>query len=177
MKKILILVLVIAIFLVPSAFAQFRLDMGLDIPVQMGIHISELTNSTDTSVNILEKYTFLLPEATGSYQVSLGPVKLGAGVQLYTLILESIAWPVVYGELDLSPVVLSAKVGGLGFLVFGLYNHSGTGDVLIPDINVAYKLGKSFRLGVGVMGFTGKDMHTDNVPYLIYLSGRFSMLF
>ncbi len=177
MKKIVLFILIITVFLVPSAFAQFRLDLGLQIPVKMGIKFPDSSGIDSTSINILDKYTFLLPEATGSYQVALGPVKFGAGVQLYSLILESIAWPVVFAELDLSPIVINAKVGGLAYVLFGIKNDAGTGDLVIPEINIAYKLGKSFRVGVGAMGFTSKNFDTGTIPYLIYLGGSFSTTF
>ncbi len=177
MKKTFFLILILAFLMTSGVFAQFRLDMGLKIPVKMGVHFSDLSSGEDTSVDILDKYTFLVPEVTGSYQVSLGPVNMGAGIQLYTFILESIAWPIVFAEIDLSPIVINAKIGGFGFLVFGLYNDGVTGNVLIPDINAAFKLGKSLRIGLGVMGFTGKEFNSDAVPYLIYLSGSLSMLF
>lgn len=177
MKKILLFIMLITLFLVPSAFAQYRIDMGIKVPAKMGIHFSDLSSDDDTSVDILDKYTFLVPEITGSYQMALGPIKMGAGVEMYTFIIESIAWPMVFAELDLSKIVINAKVGGLGFLVFGLYNHADTADILIPDIYSAVKLGKSFRLGLGVMGFTGKEFTSDAVPYIVYLSGSLSMLF
>lgn len=177
MKKVVFLILAISVLLVPSVFAQFRLDMGIKIPVKMGINFSDVSDVSSTSVNILDKYTFLLPEASGSYQFDLGPVKLGAGLQLYSLILESIAWPMVFAELDLSPIVINAKIGGLAYLLFGLYNDAGTGDLLMPEINVAFKLGKSFRLGGGAMFFTSKDFNDIALPYLLYLGGSFSTTF
>ncbi len=177
MKKMALMVLVIVVFLAPSAFAQFRIDLGLDIPVRMGVQSSDLTTSSDSTIDVLDDYTFLLPEATGSYQMSFGPLKVGAGIQLYSFILESIAWPVIYGEIDFSRFVLTAKGGGLGFLVFGLYTNGTTSNVIIPDINLSYRLGKSFRLGIGVTGFTGSDLNTSGIPYMIYLSGKTSILF
>ncbi len=177
MKKTVFFIVIISILLVPSVFAQFRLDMGIKIPVKMGINFSDASGISSTSVNILDKYTFLLPEASGSYQFALGPIKVGAGLQMYSLILESIVWPMVFAELDLSPIVINAKIGGLGYLLFGLYNDAGTGDLLMPEINVAFKLGKSFRLGGGVMFFTSKDFNNTAQPYLLYLGGSFSTTF
>ncbi len=177
MKKKILFILAAALLLVPSAFAEYRLDMGIKIPTIMGVHFSDLSDEEDTSTNILDDYTFLVPEITGSYQMAVGPIKMGAGVEMYTFIFESIAWPMVFAELDLSRVVFNAKLGGLGFLVFGLYNHTDTANVVIPDIYGAVKLGKSLRLGLGVMGFTGKEFSSDALPYIFYLAGSLSMVF
>ena len=151
MKKMIFLVLIITVFFVPSAFAQFRLDLGADVIVSAGIKNSGLDD--DPTVDVISNYVIPIPEATFSYQFPVGPVNLGAGLQFYTAILESITWPVIFAELDLSPVVVSIKTGGLGFLIFGLASDSFTGDVLISDLNAAYKLGKSFRLGLGAKIF------------------------
>ncbi len=177
MKKMIFLVLIIAVLIVPSAFAQFRLDMGIKVPLKMGVNFSELSGGTDTAVNVIENFTFLFPEVSGTYQFALGPLKVGAGLQMYTLILESIAWPMAFVELDLSPVVINAKIGGLAYLLFGFYNYADTGNLVIPEINAYFKLGKSFRLGGGVMVFTSKDLATDALPYVLYLGGSFSTTF
>ena len=175
MKKIIFLVLILTVFLVPAAFTQFRLDLGADVIVSAGIKNSGLDD--DPTVNVISKYIIPIPEATFSYQFPLGPINLGAGLQFYTAILESITWPIVYAELDLSPFVVSLKTGGLGFLIFGLASDSFTGDVLVSDLNAAFKLGKSFRLGLGAKIITGKDLNLSNVPYIFYISGRFSTIF
>ena len=179
MKKTVFFILIVLI-IVPSAFSQFRLDMGVKVPVSLGVKFSELAGNTDTSYNIIKNFTFLFPEVAGTYQFNLGPVKLGAGVQLYTLILESIAWPMAFAEFDFSPViplVVNAKLGGLAYMLFGLYNHAGTGNLVIPELNAYFKLGKSFRLGGGVMVFTSKDFTSDTFPYALYLTGNFSTTF
>ncbi len=179
MKKIILFILIV-LLIAPAAFSQFRLDMGVKVPVSMGVKFSELSSGTDSSVNILENFTFLFPEASGTYQLALGPLKIGAGVQLYTLILESIAWPMAFAEVDFSPVVpivINAKMGGGAFLMFGLYTHGDTANLFMPEVNAYVKLGKTFRLGGGVMMFTNKDLATDAVPYVLYLGGSFSTTF
>ncbi len=179
MKKIAFIIL-IALIIVPSAFSQFRLDMGVKVPVSLGIKFSELSGNTDTSYSVIDDFTFLFPEVSGTYQFAAGPIKLGAGVQIYTLILESIAWPMAFAEFDFSPLiplVVNAKLGGLAYMVFGLYNHADTGDLVIPEVNAYFKLSKSFRLGGGVMIFTSKNFATDALPYALYLAGSFSTTF
>ncbi len=179
MKKIILFILII-VLVVPAAFSQIRLDMGVKVPVSMGVKFSDLDSDTESSVNIIENFTFLFPEVSGTYQFALGPLKLGAGIQLYTLILESIAWPMAFAEVDFSPlvpIVINAKMGGGAFLMFGLYNHGDTGNLFMPEVNAYVKLGKTFRLGGGVMMFTNKDLADDAVPYILYLGGSFSTTF
>ncbi len=177
MKK-LILIGIIILMVIPGAFAQFRIDLAIDVPVKLGVSVSDLNGgSANESVDVLEFGTFPIPEALFAYQTSLGPVKVGAGIRVFSLILESIAWPHLYTELDLSPIVINAGIGGGGFMLFGLYNNVDTANLLIPDMHIAYKFGDTFRLGIGAMGFTGNDLNTDVLPYIVYLTGRFSLLF
>ena len=177
MKK-LVLIGIIILMVIPGAFAQFRIDLAIDVPAKIGISVSDLDGgSTNESIDVLEFGTFPVPEALFAYQTSLGPVKVGGGIRVFSLILESIAWPHIYAELDLSPIVINAGIGGGGFMLFGLYNNVDTANLLIPDLHIAYKFGNTFRLGIGAMGFTGSDIYSDAFPYMIYLTGRFSILF
>ena len=177
MKK-LILFGIIILMVIPGAFAQFRIDLAIDVPVKIGISVSDLEGgSTNESIDVLEFGTFPVPEALFAYQTALGPVKVGGGVRVFSLILESIAWPHIYSEIDLSPIVINAGIGGGAFMMFGLYNDVNTASLFIPDMHIAYKFGDTFRLGIGAMGFTGNDIYSDAFPYMIYLTGRFSLLF
>ena len=177
MKKIIFLVL-ITFIAISGAFAQFRIDLAIDVPVKIGVSISDLDGgSSNESIDVLEFGTFPVPEALFAYQTNLGPVKVGGGIRVFSLILESVAWPHIYAELDLSPIVINAGIGGGGFLVFGLFNDANTGNLFIPDMHIAYKFGDTFRLGIGAIGFIGSDIGPDAFPYMIYLTGRFSILF
>lgn len=177
MKK-LILFGIIILMVIPGAFAQFRIDLAIDVPVKIGVSVSDLEGeSSNESIDVLDFGTFPIPEALFAYQTSLGPVKVGGGIRVFSLILESIAWPQIYTEFDLSPIVIHAGIGGGGFMMFGLYNSIDTASLFIPDMHIAYKFGDTFRLGIGAMGFTGSDIGPDAFPYVIYLTGRFSILF
>ena len=179
MKK-LVLFGIIILMVIPGAFAQFRIDLAIDVPVKIGITVSDLDGgSTDESIDVLEFGTFPVPEALFAYQTSLGPVKIGGGIRVFSLILESIAWPHIYSELSFSPIpiVINAGIGGGGFMMFGIVNSMETANLFIPDMHIAYKFGDTFRLGIGAMGFTGSDIGPDAFPYMIYLTGRFSLIF
>lgn len=165
MKKAIILAALAAMLAVP-AFAQWHVDIGAEIPFLVGV--------TDTSSDYGEflNYMFLVPTGTIAYNFGLGPLNLGVGGKLYTLIVESIVYPIAYVELDFDPMVVNLTAGGFGFLFFGLMNSFETGALLIPELSVQFKLGKSFRLGAGVMTFIG-DMNQSTFPYIAYATAKF----
>lgn len=167
-KKSILVALLIAALAAP-AFAGWQLDIGAEIPVRVGITDS----SVDEDYGDYLDFLFLLPTGTISYSFGFGPLSLGVGGKLYTLIVESIIYPVVYAELDFDPVVVNFTTGGLGFLFFGLSTFFDTGALLIPDLSVMFKLGKSFRLGVGAMTFIGTDISQDYFPYILYGTAKF----
>jgi hypothetical protein len=177
MKKI-ILVGIITFIFISGAFAQFRLDLAIDVPVLIGITAETGDTTIDESINILKDIgTFPFPTAMAAYQFSFGPINTGVGIKGYSLILESVFWPIIYAEVDLHPIVIHANVGGLGFLYFGLGTGGTTSSLIIPDFHIAYKLGKTFRLGLGAMALSGIEGLGSVTPYSIYLTGRFSLLF
>jgi len=97
---------------------------------------------------------------------------------LYDSIFLSVAWAYSYVELDLSPIVINAGVGGGAFMVFGLpANDITTANVILPDMHIAYKFGDTFRLGIGAVGIAGEIFPDNALPVLFYLTGRFSILF
>jgi len=179
MKKMIFLVLIITVLIVPAAFAQFRIDMAIDVPKAGGFATDGDTELVSEVSDFFNEYTFPIPEAAFLYQYSFGsiPVHVGGGLRVFSLILESMAWPIIYAELDLSPFIIHTNVGGLGFMYFGILNGTTTSSLLMPDLHVAYKFGETFRLGLGAMAFTGIDGLDGVTPYAIYLTGRFSILF
>ena len=178
MKKLLLFGIII-LLVIPGAFAQFRIDLAIDIPKAGGFATDGDTEFISEVSEFFNEYTFPIPEATFAYQYSFGsiPLHVGGGLRVFSLILESVAWPIIYAELDLSPIVIHTNVGGLGFLYFGLLNGSTTSSLLMPDIHVAYKFGETFRLGLGAIAFTGIEGLDGVTPYAFYLTGRFSILF
>jgi hypothetical protein len=174
MKKIVFFGIII-LMVIPGVFAQVRLDLAIDIPVTIGITADTGDDTIDESINFLKDIgTFTFPTAMAAYQWSFGPVKTGVGLKGYSMIIESVFWPVIYAEVDLSPIVIHANIGGLGFLYFGLGTGTTTSSLIIPDFHIAYKFGKTFRLGIGAMALPGIDGLEGITPYSIYLTGRFS---
>jgi hypothetical protein len=177
MKK-LILFGIIILMVIPGAFAQIRLDLAIDVPVIIGITAESSDDTINESIDILKDIgTFPFPTAMAAYQFSFGPINTGVGLKGYSIIFETVFWPVVYAEVDLSPIVIHANFGGLGFLYFGLGTGATTSSLIIPDFHIAYKFGDTFRLGLGAMALNGIEGFESATPYSIYLTGRFSLLF
>jgi len=176
MKK-LILIGIIILLLIPGAFAQVRLDLAIEVPRAAGFSSDSGNDFFDGATDFFAKYPITVPSAMAAYQFSFGKISTGVGLKAYTAILLSLAWPYAYAEFDLSPIVINAGVGGGAFLMFGVLNEINTANVFLPDMHIAYKFGDTFRLGIGAIGFAGSDLNIDGFPYMIYLTGRFSILF
>lgn len=154
------------------ASAQFRLDANIQIPFYMGINLDAFGYSGGTSIGQFLPF----PSVEATYQVGGGPLHFGVGLRAYTFIIESIAWPDAFLELELHPFVIRADVGGGAWLLFGLYNNAATAAMVIPQLDVSWKLSDWFRLGVGVIAVAPFEA-LGNFGYAAYVSGRFTALF
>lgn len=175
MKKTLVAFLLVAVLAVPSAFAQFRADIGINAPFLVGI---EVVNEAGEPEPYQIPAFLPIPYAQIAYNFNLGMVNLGLGLKAYTAIIASMLYPVAYAEIDVDPIVISATLGG-GFYAFLVLTES-TADfapLLIPDLSVHFKLGKSFRLGLGALTFYNSEIEQDIFPYLIYFSAKFTLDF
>lgn len=157
-KRRLIVFVALAVMLAGAvhAGAQLRLDIDINDPVYFGY------TASGSSQGAWNPYPYIpIPDAKLMYQFSLGPVNLGAGVRVFSLIIENFLYPELYAELNLGPVAINASVGGLAFLEFGLLstalaeagisNLNGFQSVILPDLSVSFKLTNVFRLGGGVL--------------------------
>ena len=178
MKRIVLLAVFITVLVFP-AFSQVRLDLGVDIP--MNIYVvgaGEIESSSDVG-SFLRDHIFPFPEAGLYYQFSVGPLKLAPGVRVFTLIFESVLWPNLMAEIQLDPVFIQAQLGGLLFVFFGLANDAQYGEVFFPDLSIWIGLGKErrFRLGGGVLGMYLPDLTTEGIAVVPYIGGKVSLLF
>lgn len=175
MKRILVILMVLLALAATPAVAQWRVDLGVNIPAVVGFSVSDIGTgeSANESVNILETLTIVLPEVGVSYYGSVGPVTLGGGLRGFTFLVQTLGYPYLYAEMELGPVVGQFSVGGLLFPYFGIVNGMGAESVVIPDLSAYLKLGENFRLGAGAAALMGLETGTDAFPYLIYLSGKF----
>ncbi len=170
MKKAMLLAALIAVVAVPSAFADWRVDIGADVLIYAGIGGTPLGDD----MGAFAQYIIPFPNGTISYSFDLGVISLGVGAKLYTFILINIVSPVVYAELDLSPVVVNLSVWGGGFLIFGLANGFYSQPILIPDLSAMFKIGKTMRIGPGIMFPVFLSEDVDAFPYVIYAAVKFN---
>ena len=171
MRKIIIIAALAAVLALP-AMADWRLDIGAVVPRGVGLSSG---GSMNTNLDIFNKYIIPLPEAGIYYKGDIGMLQLGIGARAFTFILETIAWPNAYAELNVGPLAVEAQFGGGAFALFGVTPAtSGAGKVFIPDVSAWIKLGKNgtFRLGVGAIGLYIPDWLGDSVPFLFYLGGK-----
>jgi hypothetical protein len=179
MKRIVFLILILVVLGITPAVAQWRADLGLNIPASVGISARDVTTGEtfNESTSILDVITILLPEASFSYNGSLGPVTLGGGIRGFTFLIQSFGFPYLYAEMELGPVVGQFSMGGLLFPYFGIINGVGSASVVIPDLSGYFKIGESFRIGAGVAAIMGLEAEMEAFPYIVYFSGKFVLNF
>jgi hypothetical protein len=178
MKRIIILVAFLAVLSVP-AFSQFRLDLGVDIPMTIGVIGSGELDTSNEAGEFLRSHWLPFPEAGLYYQFDLGLIKLAPGIRVFTFILESVIWPNLMMEIALDPVFIQAQVGGLLFAFFGLANDAQYGEVFFPDLSVWFGLGKQrrFRIGAGAIGLYWPELTTEGMAFAPYIGAKVSLLF
>ncbi|MDX9826837.1 MAG: hypothetical protein RBT73_03745 [Spirochaetia bacterium] len=172
MKKRWFLLGLVLILSTSMAFAEFRFELGAQIPIGAGALTSSLNLSSDYA-DIVSVAGFLpIPTVSVLFQGELGSFKLGGGLRIYSLILASIAYPQIQAELGLGDVSLDFSLGGL---LLGYYAIGGLGgiegiDLLLPELSLWYSLGarKLFRLGVGAIGLIPTDFNISGLPFLFY---------
>jgi len=172
MKKYALIAVFAALCLV-SVSAQVRLDLGIDIPLR----ISAVLEGSEMAEGENIPYTLPFPSAGLYYTLGAGPLNLGFGARMYSLVLVSALWPNVIAELDLGPAVLQAQLGGGAFLFFGLISSTQTGAVFIPDLSAWFKLGKTLRIGGGVMGLFIEDLADAALPVVFYVGAKAAIRF
>jgi hypothetical protein len=175
MKRIALFSFLAAISLAPI-FAQVRMDFGFDIPRGLGAIADGGMEDFREAGEFLDQFILPFPEAGLYYQWSAGPVNFGAGVRVFTLILESIYWPNAYVELELERFAFQFQLGGGLFGMFGVFSHIETGAVAIPDLSAWFKIGRSFRIGGGGIGLMLPEV-SNNMIFAYYLGAKFAILF
>ncbi|MFP4549291.1 MAG: hypothetical protein ACLFNT_00680 [Spirochaetales bacterium] len=173
MKRRLVIFLALIGLAATPLVAQFRADVGINVPRRIGFTDTSLDGELESaSFNLLEVFTLVLPEVSISYTGEVGPLTLGGGFRGFTFILQSLLYPHLFAEVELGPVVTGLSVGGGVFPFIGLYNSIETAGIFIPDLKVQAKLGETFRLGGGVAAILGIG-DGGGAPFLVYLSGIF----
>ena len=173
MKKI-VFSLVLALAIIAPAMADWRIDIGFDIPRGLGGLAEGEAVISEEAGDFFDQYIFPFPEAGVYYQKEFGALRVGGGLRVFTFILESVYWPNAFVELDLGKVVFAFQLGGGLFGMFGLYNDLQTGQVLIPDLSAWFKIGSAFRLGGGALGVMLPELG-DAVVFAYYLGAKFAI--
>jgi hypothetical protein len=176
MKRTVVVAALLAVLAFP-AFSQLRIDIGVDVPMTLGVIGNGEVNTSNEAGDFLRSHIFPFPEASLYYQFSAGPLTIAPGVRCFTFIFESVLWPNVMAELELGPVFLQAQLGGLLFVAFGLYSNADFGQVLLPDLSAWVGIGKErrFRLGGGVIGLFLPDLTTSGMGIAPYLGGKIAL--
>lgn len=172
MKKFIAVAVIASLGLV-TVPAQLRLDMGIDIPLR----ISAVMEGSELADGGNVPWTLPFPSAGLYYTIGAGPLNLGLGARMYSLILVSALWPNVIAELEVGSAVLAAQLGGGAFMFFGLLSDIQTGSVFIPDLSAWLKVGKTLRVGGGVMGLFIEDLAESAMPVVFYLGAKAAIRF
>jgi hypothetical protein len=178
MKRVILIGALIAVLAFP-VFSQVRLDIGVDIPMTIGVLGGGDFDTSNEAGEFLRGHWLPFPEAALYYQFDLGPLKLAPGLRAFSFILETVMWPNLMAELAFDPVFVQVQVGGLLFALFGLGNDFQYGEVFFPDLSVWFGLGKErrFRLGGGVIGLYWPELTTEGMGFAPYIGGKVSLLF
>jgi hypothetical protein len=177
MKRRHVVAVVVAVMLCAeavSAGAQLRFDFAIALPVFQGINLGDFGISGGTTAS---QYLFLLPTIEASYQIGEGPVRFGVGAKAVTFILESLAWPTSFVEIDLNQMVIRGELGGGLFVSFGRVNEvpHGSWTWVVPQIDVGFRLTNWFRPSIGIIALAPFD-NMNNFGFLLYLNARFIIL-
>ena len=169
-KKITIIALVLVLMgaALPLA-ADSQVDIGLHIPYYIGIE------TEDEDAGAALDYAFLVPDLKYNYFFNESGIRLGVGARLFTVILESMVYPIVTVETDIGQFRFSGHVGGGAFVFFGLYNDVQTAKIILPEVSVAYRFSDSFSVGTGAtLFFAPEAADFNNFAYIGDVFARFT---
>src|SRR6056297_361798 len=170
-KTVVIGLIVILLGVVLPAAADSQVDIAIHIPYYVGVEAEDAEG-----MGAALEYIFPVPDFKYNYFFNESGIKLGVGARLFTVILESMAYPIVTLETDVGPFTLSGHVGGGVFLFFGLFNDIGTGHYYIPEVSVAYRFSESFSIGTGAgFFFAPEAADISNFAYIGDLFARFNI--
>jgi|SRR6056297_2129054 len=168
-KTVIIGLVVILLGAALPAAADSQVDIGLHIPYYIGI------DTEDEDAGAALDYAFLVPDLKYNYFLNESGIRLGVGVRLFTVILESMVYPIVTVETDIGQFRLSGHVGGGAFLFFGLFNSIETGQIVLPEVSVAYRFSESFSIGTGAGFFFAPEVGDfNNFAYVGDVFARFT---
>ncbi|MDZ7794284.1 MAG: hypothetical protein U5P10_11525 [Spirochaetia bacterium] len=170
-KTVIVGLVVILLGAALPAAADSQVDIGLHIPYYIGVEAADDEGDMGAALD----YAFLVPDVKYNYFFNESGIKIGVGARLFTIILETMAYPIVTLETDVGPFTLSSHVGGGVFLFFGLYNDINTGQYYLPEVSVAYRFSESFSVGTGAgFFFAPEAADFNNFAYIGDVFARFT---
>jgi hypothetical protein len=140
----LIVLLVLASVMTGTAAAQSQWDISINIPYYGGV------TSESGSFGEFSQWLFVIPDVTWHYYFGKNEsIRFGTGLKMYSVVVESMIYPVISLESILGDFVLDARFGGGLIFLFGLETQFIADAIFLPEVSVAYRLGKKkiFRLG------------------------------
>jgi hypothetical protein len=168
--RIVIAMLILAVAVTAPTAADSQLDIGINVPVTIGVSYQ--------GERVAEQIPFRIPvpDLMYNYYFTERPVKLGAGVRIWTLILITGAYPIASVEYESDRLLLNAHIGGgiFGYLT-PLPEVSGieTGRVFLPEVSAAFRFTDWFSMGGSLLGVWIPEVTNDGMGYLFNVFGRF----
>ncbi|MFW5742379.1 MAG: hypothetical protein ACOCW3_02435 [Spirochaetota bacterium] len=162
-------ILLLALAVIAPVAADSQVDIGVNIPGRIRLSVD------DESVTEQIPFRIPVPDLMYNYYTDVGPIKLGGGARVWTLILLTGAYPIVSAEFETERFILNAHLGGLvfGYLTpFPEWSGIETGRVFLPEISAAFRLTDWFSLGVAALSVRVPEV-TDGSGHLINVFGRF----
>lgn len=166
--------LAVALSVALPAAAEWRADVGFDIPRGIGGLSEDGAVISEDAGEFFDSYVFPFPELGLYWYRPVGAFRAGVGLRAFTFILETVFWPNAFAEYDLWRVTFAFQLGGGAFGLFGLLNQVQTGAVLIPDLSAWLRLGRTFRIGGGALGLMLPELDGD-VAFIYYFGLKFTI--
>ena len=158
-----------------AASADFRMDIDVPWYLHLGLspELEEQLNADFGTVDIA-KWAIVIPNLQMYYMFDVGPVSLGAGARIYTVLLMNFLYPSVVAEVNLGRFDVNLNMGGFAGVLLGVGPtfETATGPWFTTDLSAGFRVTRWFRVGLGVFALANKDF-IDTFPYAVYLSGKF----
>jgi hypothetical protein len=169
LKTIVILLLLAGVAIVP-VMADSQVDIGVQVPTIIGLYYQGENVTQDIPVRIP------FPDLMYNYFFEVGPLKLGVGARVWTLLVATAAYPIVSAEFQTERLILNANIGGgvFGYVtIFPEWSGIETGQVFFPEVSAAFRLNDWFSLGVSALGIWLPEITNEGMGFTINVLARF----
>ena len=103
----LLILLSLLIIVGGQAHAESQFDIGMNVPYYAGLRTTDFG-----TVGQFNKYLFVIPDVKWHWYFGTESVRLGPGLRMWTLILQSTIYPQISFEAVLGDFVINAGIGG-----------------------------------------------------------------